>query len=159
MSTVGAVTQVSNVPIKYDSRVRTCGWWSRGGRLSLIRSHHISWQVWDNLAVVCSMCSLWFGESEVATDKWMNGRRTVSQTLWPTPTTIIVLGTCNIGPFFCFTPISTSDHHAFNPTIGSSVIFSVKEPLWMSPSKSDVSIFQHHNKKKFIISHCPPLTR
>jgi hypothetical protein len=35
----------------------------------------------------------------------------------------------------------------------------VKEPLWMSPSKSDVSIFQHHNKKKFIISHCPPLTR
>ncbi len=38
--------------------------------------------------------------------------------------------------------LSTSNH-AINPTIASSVIFFVKEPLWMSPSKSDVSIFSN----------------
>jgi hypothetical protein len=174
-----AVTQVSNVPIKYDSHTVHVGDGPVVGRLSLIRSHQISWQVWDNLAVVCSIwwfrsCHRWMDgwchklcdDSEVATDG-----RMVSQTLRPTPTPMIVLGTCNIGPFFCFPRGSWQATMQLTPQSGSSVIFSVKEPLWMSPSKSDVSIFQHHNNffiwqnvrmtRNFfvIISHGPPLTR
>jgi hypothetical protein len=49
--------------------------------------------------------------------------------LRPTPT-IIVLGTCNIGPFFCFPPESRQATMQLTPQSGSSVIFSVKEWLF-----------------------------
>lgn len=86
--------------------IRTCGWWwSRGGHLRLIRSHHISWQVLGNLAVVCSMCSI-LVFSKVATDRSMDGWTDGVTNFFAThtPPWIIVLGTCHMGPFFCLPP-------------------------------------------------------
>lgn len=86
--------------------IRTCGWWwSRGGRLRLIRSHHISWQVLGNLAVVCSMCSIWCFRKLPPIDPWMGWTDGVTNFFAThTPPWIIVLGTCHIGPFFCSPP-------------------------------------------------------
>lgn len=53
--------------------IRTCGWWwSRGGHLRLIRSHHISWQVLGNFrGGLFNVFDLVF--SKVATDRSMDG--------------------------------------------------------------------------------------
>ncbi len=144
MSTVGRrLPRCRTCPSKMIIVIRTCGWWSRGGRLRLITSHHISWQVLGNLAVVCSMCSIWCFRKLPRIHGWVDGRM-VSQTfLRPTPVhELLYLAPATLDLSFVSPRDLSTSNHAINPTIVSSVIFFVKEPLWMSPSKSDVSIFR-----------------
>ncbi len=117
--------------------VRTCGWWSHG-RLSLTRSHHISWQVWDTVAVVCSMCFNLVIPKLPPMDGWTDG----VTNFFATHTHHDCTWHLQHWTFLLFPP--TLDKQPF-PQSGQ-VSFS----LWKSRfgchlPKSDVSIFQHHN--------------